>query len=454
MNSVVSESRVMRAAHQRLASLGHPTAKVMLVFRHPTLVSTALLLLIFSGPPKLRVRDPSASLRGVIDWVVVLHAFVWGLAGLWVFAHITKRLRARRPALRLRLPQILGLVMILCLAASVGVSSAPELTAFKAYEMLISLLFVGIFAEEFGAAASLRIMFWASTLLCIAVAVCAIWDPGLVWSHSDFDLGQTRLRGDLIASAGVVSAIAIILLCTGVRKLWRILVFALLAFYSGLLLLSLMRTAYLVIVLFFALVLLKRPHVKPLRQLAYLLCLLTLVLFLGNRLPNLDRYRDPATISTLSERTGLWRYLAHITLTRSPWLGLGYYSASRTFGPQFNPGFGTAHSMFMEVLLGAGVPAFLLLVAICLILSFYAVRLLWLKADRLSFAVCSLFMAALFFGFIGEEVDSGPTAIAFWFAAATLPCLYEQTLKTAKAIKPPVTRSDNQCQDLMRIVAT
>src|SRR6266487_3195984 len=171
----------------------------------------------------------------------------------------------------------------------------------------------------------------------------------VVWSHSDFDFERSRLRGDLIASTGVVSAFAIILLLTNVRKIWRVLPLSLCALFLGLLALSLMRTAYLVVILFFALAVLKRPNVRPLRQFTFIISFLVLTLYAGSWLPRLNQYRDPETISTLSERTGLWRHLVEVTMTRSPWLGLGYYSASRIYGPEYNPGFGTAHSMFLEV---------------------------------------------------------------------------------------------------------
>src|SRR5206468_3958344 len=112
-----------------------------ILYKRPTIVAAVLFLSILSGPPRFRMRDPEASLRGDLDWVVILHAAVWGLAGLWILWQFCKRFQAGRPLLRLRLPQILGLAMILALAASVWRSDAPALTAFKVYQMLVSLLF-------------------------------------------------------------------------------------------------------------------------------------------------------------------------------------------------------------------------------------------------------------------------------------------------------------------------
>jgi O-antigen ligase len=394
-------------------------------------MSTVLFLLILSGPPRMRSRDPEASLRGDLDWVVVFHLVVWGLAGLWVLLQVAKCFQAGRPLLRLRLPQILGLAMIFSLSLSTWESPAPALTAFKVYQMLVSLLFTQIFVEKYGAHNTLKRIFLGTSLLCIAIALCAFLLPDLVWTGSDFNPEPSRLRGDLIASAGMVSTLAIILLMSGVRNIWRVLPLSLLALFFPLLVFSLMRTAYVVALVFFVLVLLKRQSSSSPRQLVYVLCAFVLLLYVCDQLPSLSRYRDPQNISDLDDRMGLWRHLTAVMLKRSPWFGLGYYTASRVYGPQYNPGLGTAHSMFIEVLAGGGVPSFVLLIALCVSLSLYSARLLCTAKDRLSFATASLFVACLLFGFMGDEIDSGPIAIGFWYSVSVLPWLYRQSLKRA-----------------------
>jgi O-Antigen ligase len=397
--------------------------------RHVTATAAILFLLILSGPPRMRIRDPEASLRGDVDWVVVIHLLVWGLGGLWVLLHMTKRFWGGRPLLRLCLPQILGLAMIVCLSASVWVSSAPALTAFKVYQMLVSFLFTQIFVEEFGARDTLKTIFLGTSLLCMAIALCAVVAPDVVWIGSEFNPDPSRLRGDLIASAGVVSTLAIILLLIGVRKIWRPVPLLLLGLFFSLLVLSLMRTAYVVTMVFLLLALLKRRPARTARQFAYVLCVCVLALYVGGSLPSLSQYRDPGNISNLDDRTGLWSYLTTTTLKHSPWFGLGYYSASRVYGLEYNPGLGTAHSMFVEVLSGGGVPSFALLIALCATLSTYALRLLCTTRDRLSFAATSLFVACLLFGFMGEEIDAGPVAMGFWYSVSVLPWLCRQSLK-------------------------
>jgi len=404
--------------------------RVLFLYKHPTLTAVALFLLILSGPPKLRFRDLEASLRGETDWVVFFHLIVWGLAGFWVLLQIGKRLCAKRPVLRLRQPQILALVLIMCLSVSVWKSTAPALTAFKVYQVLVSFLFTQIFAERFGVRASLNAMLYGNALLCIAIAICAFLTPDMVWTFSDFNPEPSRLYGELIASTGVVSVLAIILLLTSVRRIWKPIPLSLLALFFILLILSLMRTAYITAFVFFALVALRRPNIKPLRRFAYCLFAFLLMLYACDRLPSVSRYRSPETIFTLSDRIGLWNHLTTITLNQSPWFGLGYYSASRIHGPEYNPGLGIAHSIFFEVLSGGGLVSFTLFLALCVTLSTYAVRLLFLSRDRLAFASAALFIACLLFGFAGESIDSGPFAITFWCSAAILPWLHEGSSKT------------------------
>ena len=399
------------------------------IYRQAGVAVTLLFLLMYSGPPKFRIRDPEASLRGDIDWVVVLHIFVWGLAGAWVFFEIGKHGRTRALLKRFSLPQKLGLAMILCLALSAVISKAPALSVFKIYQMAISLFFMQLFVEHFGHKSCLKKIFWGTALLCGAIAICAFLAPDVVWTASDFNPDPSRLKGDLIAPTGPVSVFAIILLLTGVRRIWRALPLALLSLFLALLVFSLMRTAYLVIIGFFVLVLIKRPNAKSLKQLAYLACAMTLALYAYHRLPSISQYRQPEDVANLGDRIGLWSYLSNITLTQSPWLGLGYYSASRVYGPEYNPGLGSAHSMFFEILIGGGVLSLALFIALCILLSVYAVYLLYRNKDHLSFAVATLFFASIIFGSMGDEIDSGPVAMCFWYSASALPLLYERSLK-------------------------
>lgn len=405
------------------------------IYKHPPFTATALFILMLSGPPRLRFRDLDASLRGDTDWVVFLHIGVWGFAGFWVLLQIYKRMQARLPLLHVRLPQVLGLILVFCLALSIFTSDAPSLTAFKVYQILVSLLFTQIFVERFGAQAALKTMLWGNALLCITIAVCAFLTPEMVWTVSEADPHLPRLDGELIASTGVVSVFAIVLLLTTIRRMWKPAPLSLLALFFCLLILSLMRTAYITALFFFILVILRRPKIKPLRRFSYCFCLLLLTLSAFGWIPSMSRYRSPETVWTLSDRIGLWDHLAEVTLDRSPWFGLGYYSASRIHGPEHNPLLGTAHSMFIEVLAGGGLLSLALFLALCGTLSVYAARLLYLRRDRLAFAFSTLLIACLVLGFMGETIDSGPLALAFWCAASVLPRLHRWPLKGQTSLR-------------------
>jgi O-antigen ligase len=263
-----------------------------------------------------------------------------------------------------------------------------------------------------------------------------------VWVPSDFNPDPSRLKGDLIAPTGAVCVFAIILLLTGVRRIYRFLPLLLLGLFTGLLALSLMRTAYLVIIIFFGLVLLKRPSGKPLKQIAYALCGIIIVCYACNWLPNLGEYRKPEDMSNLGDRLGLWQHLTSVTLNKSPWFGLGYYSASRIHGPEYNPLLGTAHSMFFEVLAGGGLLSFALIVGLTATLLVCAARLLAGRKDHFSFAVSMLFIACLLFGFMGDEIDSGPVAIAFWYSVAVLPRLQTRALERSVMIRGVIANAN------------
>ena len=269
-----------------------------------------LFILIFSGPPKLRDRDPLASLRGDVDYVVLLHLLVWGLAGVWIcYQLVVRRLIERRTSLRLWIPQRLGLVLILCLGASALVSPAPALTIFKVYQILVMLLFSLIFVQRYGVDACLHRLFVGSALLVIAIAVSAIIAPDLVL------MGGSRLRGDLIAPAGDISVFLLIFLCTNRQRLpttWFLILFTL---SIVVLIFSRTRTAYVCMGAVLCLAILLRPNLPILRRFAFVVLSLLPLVFVS---PAVSAWivRDPESVSTLSDRTGLWTSLTEVTLKK------------------------------------------------------------------------------------------------------------------------------------------
>lgn len=396
----------------------------------PSLVTSIMFMLLFSGPPKFRHRDATASLRGEIDTVVIIEVIVWAIAGLWVLYQMRFYFRQNFKPLGLRLPQKLGLGLVLALGMSVFVSFSPLLTAFKVYQMLVSLLFTMIFVERYGVESCFIKLFQWSAILCAAIAGAAFAFPDLVLFATE--TGALRLRGELITGTEGVSFYCLVLLLAGVQKISKITYGFLLSLSCILLVASLSRTAYLALFVIVLLVLFKRPESKPFRRFAYAFGSALVLLFSLGLVPDLSVYRNPESVWTLSDRLGLWAYLSNVTLQKSPLLGLGYYAASRVYGPQYNVGLGTAHSMFVETFVGGGLLAITILIILCVVMATYVTRVFFRQNTRLSFVATALFVATLMFGSIGGTLDSGPAAITFWSLAASLPILRYRGLAAAR----------------------
>jgi hypothetical protein len=405
----------------QVASYASPRSSIGRVNCQPSIVASILFILLFSGPPRFRERDSSASLRGDIDAVVILHVFVLAVGGLWVFYQMRFYFQENLKPVGFRLPQKLGLALVAALGLSTFVSVAPPLTAFMVYKMFISLMFTTIFVERYGVDACLKKVFQASAALCVAVPVALLVNPDLVVITTE--TGALRLRGDYLAGTDGVALLCLVLLLAGVQEVSKITYGLLLVLCCILLVASLSRSAYVTLFLISLMVLLKGPRSKPFRRFACLSGLAIVLALTLDLVSSFSQYRNPESISTLSDRVGLWTYLSTVTLQKSPLLGLGYYAASRIYGPEYNSDLGTAHSMFIETFAGGGLVAITILVALCILMSADAVHVFLRGNTDLSFVAGILFLITLISGFMGATVDSGGTAITFWFLAASLPVL-------------------------------
>jgi hypothetical protein len=68
-------------------------------------LNSLLFLMLMSGPPKLRGRDPFASLAGAIDGAVLFQIAVWTCGGLWVLARLYPAVLRRRSVLPSTVPR-------------------------------------------------------------------------------------------------------------------------------------------------------------------------------------------------------------------------------------------------------------------------------------------------------------------------------------------------------------
>lgn len=403
----------------------------------PTIVDNVMFFLLFSGPPKFRIRDINDSLDSIVDWVVLLHVAVWSFAGLWI---VTKLWFSKtKIELNFSMPEKLGLWLVASLSVSAFFSDGPALTGFKVYQLLVTILFASLFVRLFGMRACLDRIFACCAILCLADAVAAFVAPSMVMGESEF--GAMRFRGDLIASTGVVSVLGLVLLLSNDRKRSPLQVWGGVALFGSVLILSLMRTSYVAFLAFLLVALWKAPEMKLLKRVTRWALVVLPLAAAGGALAQLEEYRAAESIWTLSDRVGLWAYLIDTMWTKSPWFGLGYFSASRVYGPQFNEDLGTAHSVFVEVFAGGGLVSFSIFLLLWCILILYAWRLMRGKMTPLTFAAVGLLVVTTSLVFVGSELEADAAGFTLWVLVASIPALARQhsRARAGSVLKPMFT---------------
>ncbi len=399
--------------------------------------TTILFLLIFSGPPKFRVREAAASLYGELDVVLVVQIAVWLIAGAWVTHQLWLSHKGRRPPVQFRFAHLVALSLIALLTVGAKTSLAPTLTLFKVFQLSVDFLFCLIFIEWHGIEKFLELLQSGYLLLCAMIGVCAVFVPDFVFAESE--TGRMRLEGRLITEAGTAAAFAIMLILGSRRKItayW---------FWLGLsgfiLVASLTRNAWLAVAAFILLALWKRPRLAQIGLIYVLSGAIGLTALIGG-FAELDRYRDPANVYTLSDRLGLWAYLTESVMSRSPIIGLGYVAGTRTLGPEYNADLGSGHSIFFEVFVGGGLLGLAVFLALLSMLGIYALRKMKAHGRATDFTLCALFVATVLMGTVGGELDSTPYAFTFWGLVAALPLLQSRAvpeqLQSAQIAMSPV----------------
>ena len=389
-------------------------------FARPGVIATALFLLLFSGPPKFRIRSPEASLNGHIDFALLINILIWLAGGLWVACRTWKAWRERRSRLHPFLTHKMAAIVVLLLGASTFVSLDPELTAFKVFQIVVALLFSSFFVEFYGVERFLNLLLIGCATLCSMIVICAAVAPDLVIFTTD--TGYPRLRGEAIADAGVVAALGTILLFTSVRRLSLPTFLSLSALFGLVLLFSLARIAWLAVALFFAIATLKRPAIRTMKW-VYGFWGVVAVGLLAGAVGQMNVVRDPQSVSDLSGRLGLWAYLGTATLGQSPWFGLGYLAASREIGMEYDPQLGSGHSIFVDVFVGGGLVTELAFLVLVIAMVVYAIKLLRRRRDAHSFAAACLMITVVLIGSVGASIDSTPFGFIFWSLVTMLPLL-------------------------------
>jgi O-antigen ligase len=385
----------------------------------PTGLASTLFLLLFTGPPKFRFRDPGASLSGELDFAAIIQIVVWIIAALWCTLHLFNRTPEGPKSFWHSYRA--GIVFIFTLILSIFVSLAPLLTAFKAFQVIVMLMFCYLFTVRFGVTAGLNRLMISNLILCGLIAISAIVAPELILFDSE--TGAQRLTGRGIAEAGIVGSFAIILLVTLRPKMPKAVLAALTAGLVYFVFLTLMRSAYVVLVIFLVLVVLR---LRITRQARHPVTLFVLILGVGIFYASsidFSYYRDPESIYTLSDRVGLWTYYLEAVTRDAPLLGFGFVSGPRVLGLEYNPRLGSAHSLFFEALVGGG---FIGLLAFLLVFFGLAKDAIWLflkDKSKQSFAASALFLVVAVVGIIGGELDVGQIGFTFWYLVISLPVI-------------------------------
>jgi exopolysaccharide production protein ExoQ len=387
-----------------------------------------LFLALMSGPPKFRARDPFASLSGEIDLVVVIHIAIWACGALWVLAHLYPSAVRRGVVPSMNAAQSISVLFIAALTLSLLQSPAILLTVFSLGQLAAMLGFVWVFTNRFGTDACLRHLFIGVTVLALMTLAAVYLAPGLVTGDT-FVMGETRLNGALIADSGSVAVIGLICCLSNMPPLRGPMFWGAFSLFGVLLVGSRTRSAQVAFLVFLAIGFI---HGKRLRVRKLILPLGALVfsVFLLDAFASATDYliRDRESVENMSDRIPLWQHLTSVVMREAPITGLGYYSASRVVGTDYNRSLGNAHSVFFEVLVGGGVLGAALYLVLCTSLVWFAVRLLRVASGQPStVAAVGLLSSALLMGVTSPAaLQAGPLGFAFWSLTALLPVLLRE----------------------------
>lgn len=389
-----------------------PLRRVTLHEERPRLFWSLLFLLLFSGPPKFRIRDGGAGLYAHMDVALVLQAatfiVVGSILGFWMLRY--------RGAIQWYKAQKLTLLLIATFALSACVSDYPLYTLFRAFQVLVLFLFTAMYVGRFGSGVTLRSMLYSGLIVCAVDVACLFIIPGAVLKSSE--TGFPRFFGDGVAPTAEVAPI-LFALALSLRHRCRWLTIpcaATIAFFS------LYRVAWVSIAALLVLPCILAPRIPNLRLLrAICFCTPVLIVLLG--LPAQWRtVRDPATISDLSGRPEIWKFIAEDVIARSPILGEGYASASVELTGRLDPSLGYCHGVWMDIFAGSGVIGLSIFGAwlgTVLVTSIQLVRKARLFPT--AYAAFSLCVPILLIGSIEADLNSGPFAFTLWCLASLLP---------------------------------
>ena len=371
-----------------------------------------LLFLLFTGPPKFRVREADAAANGDLDLATLMQLTVGLAVGLFtLYQYIARRKQCHMTKLHWLAVGVIG-----TMAVSAINSLSPSLTAFKALQVAIAFMFCRLFIQLFSVERFLHVIMIGCLFLCAAVMVMWFFDPSSVVLIES--TGEARLRGQAIYEVAHPALFGMVLLLSGVHTLSKTAQWVA-AFLFGLaLLFSVDRIDWLAFAVVIGLAAWLRPDISG-RRLARALVWLSpfvamaLLSFLSSR-------RDLDSMFADSERFGLWAFLIANTLSTSPWIGTGFIAGSRLTGLEYSTPLPSGHSIFIDAFSGCGFIGLGALVILTLALWTSTIRLVRTNKHRAPFAVASLMLCLLLLSVVGAEIEATPFGVLFWGLVSAL----------------------------------
>ena len=390
----------------------------------PKFYEILLFLLIFSGPPRFRSRDPLSSFRGEIDWVVILNLIIWALGAIWVLKNFYIYIYKYK-TLKFQSTEKLCLLFAFSLSLGIFVSQAPLLTSFRVFQIFIMSLFAYFWVRKFNLF-TIRHLIIGYIVIGVVIILASILKPELVYVPYT---NKLRLRGDYIANAGAIGLIGLILTLVNPPTKSKLVNLLLIIMFFYILLSSLTRTAYVGLILFFFLLLFNGDKkIYTLRWIRNILIVCLPVIFIYHREIFEFLIREENSISTLSDRTNVWSYIIYKVWEISPFIGLGF-AAERLFTFEVNTGVGTAHSSFIAVFFGGGVIGSFWYIFLLYNMLTYVLRLFKYIKNPIAFSLISIFSSIILIGVTSEEiVMATPSGFTFYMLVSLLPsaCNYIQ----------------------------
>lgn len=374
---------------------------------------TFCFLVLFTGPPKFRVRDADASLSGELDTATVVEIIVWAIGALFlVYQLFWSKHRKRLHFTRLHW---IGLTVIGIMCLSGIVSISPLLTLFKAFQVLVAFLLSAAMIDRFGLEHFFRLVLIGSLVLCLLVTILYFIDASLVMELDSS--GELRLRGRPIYEVCHPALFAIIISLGLPSRITAFRIF-ILSFCGVLLLASLTRIDWLALAIILALVVWLQPDI-PGRRLVNVGFLASPVIVVW-ALHFMFRSRELASWYDLSERGGLWAYIILTTLTTSPIWGNGFIAGSRLLGMDYMTTLASGHSLFIDMFAGCGLVGLIAFAILCTSLAWRAAVALLRGRDPMSFLTGGLFWALILIGCFGGDIEATPFGFLFWGLVAAM----------------------------------